>query len=231
MLILRIRQAETALKDVESIPGVLRVRGRVVKDVPLEVEGNDGAVVGRIISMPDRRDGLINDIHIKSGSYFPGAALTEVIVNDRFCEANGLRVEGASGDRTVKLNATTDAGDVTDADLVIIATKDDGAAAAAKAALNQYCRALAVELGPRNILANAIAPGFIDTPMSIGPDGVSELETDWFRQNYVEGHHLPLRRAGRPEEIAGVASFLAGPDAAYITGQVITVDGGLTITF
>jgi 3-oxoacyl-[acyl-carrier protein] reductase len=103
--------------------------------------------------------------------------------------------------------------------------------AMAKAALNQFCRGLAVELAPRGILANAIAPGFIDTEMSIGPDGVSELETDWFRDNYVQGHHLPLRRAGRPEEIAGVAAFLAGPDATYLTGQVITVDGGLTITF
>src|SRR5215831_8516817 len=103
--------------------------------------------------------------------------------------------------------------------------------AMAKAALNQFCRGLAVELAPRGILVNAIAPGFIDTEMSIGPDGVSELETDWFRSNYVDGHHLPLRRAGRPEEIAGVAAFLAGPDATYLTGQVITVDGGLTITF
>ena len=51
------------------------------------------------------------------------------------------------------------------------------------------------------------------------------------RDDYVEGHHLPLRRAAQPEEIAGVAAFLAGLDASYITGQVITVDGGLTITF
>jgi 3-oxoacyl-[acyl-carrier protein] reductase len=103
--------------------------------------------------------------------------------------------------------------------------------AMAKAALNQFCRVLAVELAPRGILVNAIAPGFIDTEMSIRADGVNELETAWFRNNYVEGHHLPLRRAGRPEEIAGVAAFLAGPDATYLTGQVITVDGGLTITF
>lgn len=101
----------------------------------------------------------------------------------------------------------------------------------AKAALNQYCRVLAVELAPKGILVNAVAPGFVDTPMSVNSEGINELETDWFRQNYVEGHHLPLRRAGRPEEIAGVAWFLAGPDASYITGQVITVDGGLTITF
>lgn len=102
--------------------------------------------------------------------------------------------------------------------------------AMAKAAINHYCRGLALELAPRGILVNAIAPGFVDTPMSV-VDGVNELEGEWFRKNYVEGHHLPLRRAAQPEEIAGVAYFLAGPDATYITGQVLTVDGGLTITF
>jgi NAD(P)-dependent dehydrogenase (short-subunit alcohol dehydrogenase family) len=102
--------------------------------------------------------------------------------------------------------------------------------AMAKAAINHYCRGLALELAERGILVNAIAPGFVDTPMSV-VDGVNELEGEWFRKNYVEGHHLPLRRAAQPEEIAGVAYFLTGPDASYITGQVITVDGGLTITF
>jgi NAD(P)-dependent dehydrogenase (short-subunit alcohol dehydrogenase family) len=100
----------------------------------------------------------------------------------------------------------------------------------AKAALNGYTRSLAIELAPQSILVNAIAPGFVDTPMSV-VDGVSELESDWFKKHYVEGHHLPLKRAGRPEEIAGVAWFLAGPDSTYLTGQVLTVDGGLTITF
>jgi 3-oxoacyl-[acyl-carrier protein] reductase len=108
--------------------------------------------------------------------------------------------------------------------------KRASAYAMAKAALNQYCRSLAVELAPRGILVNAVAPGFVDTPMSI-VDGVNELETEAFRKFYVAGHLLPLRRAGQPEEIAGVAFFLAGPDASYLTGQVITVDGGLTMTF
>lgn len=100
----------------------------------------------------------------------------------------------------------------------------------AKSAINQFCRSIAVELADRNILVNAIAPGFVDTDMSL-VDGVSELESDWFRKNYIDGHHLPLRRAAQPSEIAGIAFFLAGRDAGYITGQVIVADGGLTITF
>jgi NAD(P)-dependent dehydrogenase (short-subunit alcohol dehydrogenase family) len=109
---------------------------------------------------------------------------------------------------------------------------DTGASgyAAGKAAMNQLCRNLAVELAPRGILVNAIAPGFVRTPMSVR-DGVDELDSDDFKKDYVQGHHLPLRRPGTPEEIAGTAWFLAGPDSSYITGQVITIDGGLTITF
>lgn len=101
----------------------------------------------------------------------------------------------------------------------------------AKAAITQLTRSLAMELAPRNILANAIAPGFVDTPMSVKGDGKNELESEWFKDNYIKYNHLPLKRAAKPEEIAGVAWFLAGPDASYITGSVVTVDGGLTITF
>src|SRR4051812_23967392 len=85
----------------------------------------------------------------------------------------------------------------------------------AKAAINQFCRSMAVQLAGKNILVNAIAPGFVDTPMSV-VNGINELETEWFRNNYIESHHLPLKRAAAPEEIAGVALFLAGKDASYI---------------
>ena len=100
----------------------------------------------------------------------------------------------------------------------------------AKAALGQMVRVGAIELADRGLNINAIAPGFIKTAMSI-VDGVDETEGEWFKANYVHGHHLPLKRAGLPEEVAAVAYFLSGEGANYITGQTITVDGGLTVTF
>lgn len=109
--------------------------------------------------------------------------------------------------------------------------KGSSAYGMAKAAVTQLSRSLALELAPRNILANTIAPGFVDTPMSVKEDGKNELNSQWFKHNYITYDHLPLKRPARPEEIAGVAWFLSGPDASYITGSVITVDGGLTITF
>lgn len=100
----------------------------------------------------------------------------------------------------------------------------------AKAALNQYARALAVDLAPQGILVNAIAPGFLVNVVT-RPEAIKDVEAEGFqtkRQAYIQSR-VPLKRAAQPEEIAGVAFFLAGPDASYITGQVLTVDGGLTI--
>lgn len=100
----------------------------------------------------------------------------------------------------------------------------------AKAAIGQLVRVGAIELADSGININAIAPGFVKTPMSV-TDGVDETETEWFNTNYKAGHHLPLKRAGMPEEIAPLAFFLSGEGADYITGQTFIVDGGLTVTF
>lgn len=101
----------------------------------------------------------------------------------------------------------------------------------AKGGMNQLTRTLAVELAPHDILVNGVAPGFVDTAMCLLPDGTNELETDYFKDVYVKRRRIPLARASKPEEIARVILFLAGPENTYITGQNVVVDGGLSITF
>ena len=91
-----------------------------------------------------------------------------------------------------------------------------------KAADSSLARSLAVEWGPRGIRANCIAPGLIKTDFS---------RAFWQNEQllaHVE-NGLPLRRIGLPEDMGGVAVFLASPAAAYLTGQTITVDGGISI--
>src|SRR5437588_2911617 len=90
--------------------------------------------------------------------------------------------------------------------------------AASKGAINALTRALAVELASRNVTVNAIAPGFIETDMS---EAVRNKAGEMIKKI------IPMRRLGQPQDIARVAVFLAGPESAYMTGQVLTVGGGL----
>jgi len=89
---------------------------------------------------------------------------------------------------------------------------------ASKAGIIGFTKSLAKEVASRNILVNAVAPGFIETQM-----------TDVLKQEVKEeiAKNIPLRRMGTPEDVANVVKFLAGEQSSYITGQVINVDGGM----
>lgn len=100
----------------------------------------------------------------------------------------------------------------------------------AKGAMDQLTRALALELAPHHILVNSVAPGFVDTPMSM-VDGKNELESEWFITNYVQQRRIPLARAAAPAEIAHAIVWLASPLNTYVNGHVLVADGGLSVTF
>jgi len=96
-----------------------------------------------------------------------------------------------------------------------------GAYSSSKAALSMLCRQLAQEVAADGVRVNAVAPGMIHTPLT---DGI-------YRDSDVTGRRkalIPLGRIGNPDDIAAVTAFLAGPDAAYITGQILTADGGFS---
>ncbi len=92
--------------------------------------------------------------------------------------------------------------------------------AASKGGINGLTRSLAKELAPRNVRVNAIAPGMIETDMSQVVRGIAG---DQIKKM------IPMKRIGQPEEIASAVAFLASDDAAYLTGQVLRVDGGLSL--
>jgi 3-oxoacyl-[acyl-carrier protein] reductase len=95
--------------------------------------------------------------------------------------------------------------------------------ATAKAGVLGLVRSLAVEYGPRGIRANAVIPGLIRTPQStdavnsLGPEGLDRA-----------GGYIPWGRVGHPREVAEVIAFLSSPQASYVSGQAIVVDGALT---
>lgn len=99
-----------------------------------------------------------------------------------------------------------------------------------KAGLEAATRTAALEYAEYGVLVNAVAPGFVATRMSI-VNGQDELESEWFKDIYIRNKRLPIGRPALPVEIAQVIAWLSGRSNTYMTGQTLTVDGGLSARF
>ncbi|UZR97025.1 SDR family oxidoreductase [Chondrinema litorale] len=96
--------------------------------------------------------------------------------------------------------------------------------AASKAAMNSFTRTVAQELAPKKIRVNAVCPGPIETPI-FSKMGIADADREAFAANATS--KIPLKRFGKSEEVAGLVSFLASDEAAFITGSEYMIDGGL----
>ena len=196
------RQAVAVACDVTDRLSVEALVGRAVK----EYRGLDVLVTcagilrdNLIHKMTDRDWDLVVDTHLK-GTFLCAQAAQRVMVPARRGKMVFLSSNSALGNRG-QVNYS-----------------------AAKAGIQGMARTLAIELGPFNINVNAVAPGFIETRMTQAVAERTGIDYEDLKKAAAE--RTPLRRIGRPEDIAGVISFLCSDDASFVTGQTIYATGG-----
>ena len=192
----------------------------------------EAGLIGRVLNVRDtaQTDALLATIHKEFGDIL-------ILVNNAAVTRDNLalRMKDADWDEVMETNLTSVFrlsravmrgmmkarwGRIIDITSVVGASGNPGQAnyAAAKAGVVGMAKSLARELGSRNITVNCVAPGFIDTDMTRAlPD---EQKTALLAQ-------IPLGRLGRPEDIAAAVAYLASPAAAYVTGTVLHVNGGM----
>jgi 3-oxoacyl-[acyl-carrier protein] reductase len=146
----------------------------------------------------DEWDGVI-DTHLK-GSFIAARATQKYMVEQRYGKMIFTSSTSALGNRG-QANYST-----------------------AKAGLQGLTRTLAIELGPFNINVNAVAPGFIETRMT---QAVAErMGMDWEQFKKDRAAQIPVRRSGKPEDVANVVAFLVSDESSFVSGQVIYIAGG-----
>jgi 3-oxoacyl-[acyl-carrier protein] reductase len=205
------RQASAAALDVTRRADVDELVGKTVAEHGrLDVMVNNAAIIvdGAVLDTPEEELDRVLAVNFK-GVFFG-------------CQAAG-RVMAEQGSGSI-INMASGAIDMPTPNLVCYAT--------AKAAVAQLSRTLAMELAPHQVRVNAIAPGWIDTPMnerhSMRPDGTLDLAK---QRAYIEQRSKlsPMGIPGEPDDIAFAALYLASPAAKFVTGIVMRPNGGATM--
>jgi 3-oxoacyl-[acyl-carrier protein] reductase len=212
-VIFTYHQNETAAAEVAAATGA-----EAVKCSQTDAE-TINATVEKIVAAAGKIDVLVNNAGITADGFLmlmPPEDWNRVLDTNlngvfRWCKAVTRPMLGAR--RGIIINLASIAG--------LVGVMGQTNYAASKGALLAFTRALAAELGSKNIRVNAVVPGFIETDMSARvPRQIKQKNLD----------HIVLKRFGQPEEVAAVVTFLASDAASYIMGQSIVVDGGLTAT-
>ncbi len=227
VVVLLERNAET----LETTAAEIRQAGGIGHPHVLDVTdyGRYGGVVSAVIAEFGRIDVLVNNAAINPP---PGTILDDTLEDWR--RSITINLEAVyMGSKLVAPHMVTRR----DGRIIHIASIQGfassggcGAYNAAKGGIIALTKSMAVELGRYNILVNAVAPGFMKTPMSV-VNGVDETTAPDFIDWYITRRKIPLGRTGLPEEVSGTVVFLASNYCRYMTGQLLVVDGGLMSTF
>ncbi|HEY4371978.1 MAG TPA: 3-oxoacyl-ACP reductase FabG [Burkholderiales bacterium] len=204
----RLEQAQAVAREITEAGGVAQAIAFDVADAKASGAALEQIVHGGPIQV------LVNNAGIHDDAVMPGmraeqwSRVIDVSLNGFFNVTQPLLMPMIS----------TRWGRIINISSIAAITGNRGQAnyAAAKAGLHGAAKSLALEVASRNITVNVIAPGIIATPMSEGS----------FSKEMIN-NMVPMKRAGTPEEVAALAGFLASSEAAYISGQVISVNGGM----
>ena len=218
-------------ETLAQVASEIRGRGAECEEHEVDITDHEAyeAVVGRIVEARGKVDVLVNNAAIS-----PAYKTILEDARDDWRRTIAVNLEAVyTGSKLVAPHMVERrAGRIISIASVqgFAASGDVGAYNASKGGIIAFTKSMAVELGQYNILVNAVAPGFMATPMSI-IDGVDETKTPEFVDWYVKRNRIPLRRTGYPEDVSGAVVFLASKYCRYLTGHLLVVDGGLTSTF
>ena len=206
---------ETTMRDVHDAGG----ESKVVEVDVRSTESVDAFAEGLIATW--RRI----DIAIANAGILRGSAFND-ITDEQWHDLLNVDLHGVMRTARAGLRHMTEGGSVTAISSIaggVYGWQNHAHYATAKAGVLGLVRSIAVEYGPRGIRANAVIPGLIRTPQST--DAVNSLGTEGLER---AGGYIPWGRVGHPREVAEVIAFLSSPQASYVSGQAIVVDGALT---
>ena len=214
---------EVDVASAEATAESIRAEGGRAHAVSCDVSSRESveAAVAAVVAAAGRLDVLVNNAGITRDNLLfklsdeDWSAVIDVNLTSVFlmCRAVQAQMVPARYGRIVNLSSRSALGNRGQANY-----------AAAKAGIQGLTATLAIELGPFGITVNAVAPGYIATPMTAAT--AERVGVDPEEHQRLAAERTPLRRVGRPEEVAAVIAFLASDDASYVSGQTLYVNGG-----